>query len=92
MKNKGMSAGTLGTRGQGVGAAGKSAYARRSEEVQMKPGTSGTLGRGMRTGAKTTKTSMKKGGKVKAKKMDGVAHKGKTKAKMVKMRMGGMCK
>jgi hypothetical protein len=35
---------------------------------------------------------MKKGGKVKAKKMDGVAHKGKTKAKMIKMRMGGMCK
>jgi hypothetical protein len=97
MKNKGMSAGTLGTRGQGVGAAGKSAYARRSEEVQMKPGTLGTLGQGMRAGTKTTKTSMKKGGKVKGgssyrKAADGVAHKGKTKAKMTKMRMGGMCK
>ena len=44
---------------------------------------------------------MKKGGKVKSKAKggssyrkaaDGVAHKGKTKAKMSKMRMGGMCK
>ena len=44
---------------------------------------------------------MKKGGKVKSKAKggssyrkaaDGIAHKGKTKAKMVKMAMGGMCK
>ena len=43
---------------------------------------------------------MKKGGKVKSKAKggssyrkaaDGVAHKGKTKAKMIKMRMGGEC-
>jgi hypothetical protein len=43
---------------------------------------------------------MKKGGKVKSKAKggssyrkaaDGVAHKGKTKAKMVKMAMGGKC-
>lgn len=43
---------------------------------------------------------MKKGGKVKSKAKggssyrkaaDGVAHKGKTKARMVKMRMGGEC-
>jgi len=43
---------------------------------------------------------MKKGGKVKSKAKggssyrkaaDGVAHKGKTKAKQIKMRMGGMC-
>ena len=66
MMNKGMRAGTLGTRGQGMGAAAEK--------------------------------GMKKGGKVKAKggssyrkAADGVASKGKTKAKMVKMAMGGKC-
>ena len=41
---------------------------------------------------------MKKGGKVKmsggsaSKRADGIAHKGKTKGKTVKMMMGGVCK
>jgi hypothetical protein len=89
MMNKGMRAGTLGTRGQGMGAGAKSGL------KGMRAGTLGTRGQGM--GAAAEK-GMKKGGKVKAKggssyrkAADGVAHKGKTKARMVKMAMGGKC-
>ena len=91
MMNKGMRAGTLGTRGQGMGAGAKSGL------QGMRAGTLGTRGQGM--GAAAEK-GMKKGGKVKKyaeggsvyrKGADGVAHKGKTKGKMVKMAMGGKC-
>jgi hypothetical protein len=55
----------------------------------MKSATPDMMGRAMAPG-------MKKGGKVKSgssasKRADGVAHKGKTKGKMVRMNYGGKC-
>ena len=47
------------------------------------------MARGMNKGGKVK--SKAKGGSSYRKAADGVAHKGKTKAKMVKMRMGGEC-
>ena len=61
--------------------------------MPMRGDMSDRMGRAMAKG-------MKKGGKVKSKAKggssyrkaaDGVAHKGKTKAKMIKMAMGGKC-
>ena len=66
---------------------------RMGRAMAMRGDMSDKMGRAMAGG-------MKKGGKVKSKAKggssyrkaaDGVAHKGKTKAKMVKMRMGGEC-
>jgi hypothetical protein len=60
---------------------------RAGRAMAMRPDMADRMGRAM---------PMKKGGKVKSggsfrKGADGVAHKGKTKGKMVKMRMGGSC-
>jgi hypothetical protein len=66
---------------------------RMGRAMAMRGDMSDKMGRAMAGG-------MKKGGKVKSKAKggssyrkaaDGVAHKGKTKAKMVKMAMGGKC-
>ena len=64
---------------------------RMGRAMPMRGDMSDKMGRAMAKG-------MKKGGKVKSKggssyrkAADGVAHKGKTKAKQIKMRMGGMC-
>jgi hypothetical protein len=61
-------------------------------------GSAATQNQGMKRGPRMAGGGMayKKGGKVKSgssasKRADGVAHKGKTKGKMVKMAMGGKC-
>jgi hypothetical protein len=56
----------------------------------------GMAGRGVAEDRMGRAMAMKKGGKVKSgssasKRADGVAHKGKTKGKMIKMAYGGKC-
>ena len=51
----------------------------------VKKGAAGKAMMGMKKGG------MAKSGSSASKRADGVAHKGKTKGKMVKMRMGGSC-
>jgi hypothetical protein len=62
--------------------------------MKMKPkGMADKMGRALKKKGAAGKAMMKyaEGGSVFRKGADGVAHKGKTKAKMVKMRMGGKC-
>lgn len=60
----------------------------------MKKGMADMMGRALKKKGAAGKAMMKgykEGGSVYRKGADGVAHKGKTKGKMVKMRYGGEC-
>jgi hypothetical protein len=62
--------------------------------MAMRGDMSDKMGRamaGMKNGGKVKSKAKGKGGSSYRKAADGVAHKGKTKAKMVKMAMGGKC-
>ena len=75
---------------------------RRGRAMPVRGDMSDKMGRAMVRSTRSMEApmTMKKGGKVKSKAKggssyrkaaDGVAHKGKTKAKMIKMAMGGKC-
>jgi hypothetical protein len=66
---------------------------RMGRAMPMRGDMSDKMGRamGMKKGGKVKSKAKGKGGSSYRKAADGVAHKGKTKARMVKMRMGGEC-
>jgi hypothetical protein len=66
---------------------------RMGRAMPMRGDMSDKMGRamGMKKGGKVKSKAKGKGGSSYRKAADGMAHKGKTKAKMVKMRMGGEC-